>query len=98
MRRMALLEIGTQARRDSRRNGSALRDWLRALEATAPIAGNPQRTLPNVIEEVAARQRRSPGPDLRRRTLTYRALDRARQSLRPLGAGAKPRQGRTVVA
>ena len=33
---------------------SALRDWVRALEATAPIAGNPQRMLFNVIEEVAA--------------------------------------------
>jgi hypothetical protein len=32
---------------------SALRDWMRALEATAPIAANPQRILPHVIEELA---------------------------------------------
>jgi fatty-acyl-CoA synthase len=33
---------------------SALHDWVRALEATAPIVRNPQRLLLDVIEELAA--------------------------------------------
>ena len=33
--------------------GTALRDWVRALEATAPIDANPQRILPGVIGELA---------------------------------------------
>jgi hypothetical protein len=36
-------------------DGGAARAWLRALEATAPIAQAPRRTFPLVIEELAAK-------------------------------------------
>jgi fatty-acyl-CoA synthase len=53
---------------------SALRDWVRALEATAPIAANPHRTLPRVIEELAQTHGDAPALLSARETLTYRAL------------------------
>jgi fatty-acyl-CoA synthase len=34
---------------------SAAKAWLRALELTAPIARNPTRTFPVVVEELAER-------------------------------------------
>ncbi len=53
---------------------SALRDWVRALEATAPIAGNPQRILPRVIENMAQTRGDSLALISVRESLTYRAL------------------------
>ena len=52
---MALLEAGRTAR-GSGGQETALRDWVRALEATAPIATRRERTLPSVIAEVAEAQ------------------------------------------
>ena len=52
----------------------ALQDWVRALEATAPIAANPQRILFNVIEDAAADRGDAPALISARETLTYRAL------------------------
>ena len=46
---MTLAEMDI-ARRD---NGNALDAWVRALEATAPIAKQPQRLLSDVIAGVA---------------------------------------------
>ena len=60
---MTLIEA-EQARPRTGGKDSALRDWVRALEATAPIAANPQRILPRVIEEIAADTRRRPGAAL----------------------------------
>ena len=54
---------------------SALRDWLRALEATAPIPENPRRILPSVIEEMAEKRGDAPALLSARETLTYRALN-----------------------
>src|SRR5580692_8673492 len=54
---------------------SALRDWMRALEATAPIAANPQRILPRVIEELAEARGDAPALLSANECLTYRALD-----------------------
>src|SRR5580692_4637750 len=71
---MSLLE----AERAKPRTGgkdSALRDWVRALEATAPIAGNPQRILPRVIEELAETRGDAPALLSGGECLTYRALD-----------------------
>jgi len=63
--------------------GSAAGAWLRALELTAPIAGNRNRTLPVVIEEAAARFGESPALLSDRGNLTYRALaERANQYAR----------------
>jgi len=53
---------------------STLQDWVRALEATAPIAGNTRRILPSVIEEVAQNRGEAPALISARETLTYRAL------------------------
>jgi fatty-acyl-CoA synthase len=53
---------------------NALQDWVRALEATAPIADNPQRTLPCVIEELAQSHGDAPALISTHETLTYRSL------------------------
>ena len=53
---------------------SALQDWVRALTATAAIAGNPQRTLPAVIEEVAQTRGDHAALISAHETLTYREL------------------------
>jgi fatty-acyl-CoA synthase len=64
-----------QRKQPARRDGdSALQDWVRALEATAPIAANPQRLLFNVIEDVAADRGDAPALISARETLTYRSL------------------------
>ncbi len=62
--------------------GSA-KAWLRALELTAPIARERARTLPLVVEEVAARQPEAPALLSDEETLSYGALARrARQYAR----------------
>jgi fatty-acyl-CoA synthase len=50
--RMALIEAGRTAR-GSGGQDTALRDWVRALEATAPIAVQRQHTLYTVIADLA---------------------------------------------
>jgi len=55
-------------------DNSALQDWVRALEATAPIAANPQSILFNVIEDAAADRGDAPALISARETLTYRSL------------------------
>ena len=90
---MSMLALDQTA---SKREGgnSAAKAWLRALEATAPIAANPQRTLPIVIEELAESFGDAPAlisdgemPDLS-------GAGRARQPLCALGARARHRAGR----
>jgi fatty-acyl-CoA synthase len=64
------------ARPTVRANDSALRDWVRALEDTAPVAAHPRRLLYHVIAELADAQGDAPalvaagGGE----SLTYRAL------------------------
>jgi len=70
---MALVETAGSGRID-RGGASALRDWVRALEATAPIAGNPHRILLSVIEELAQSRPEAAALISERETLTYRAL------------------------
>src|ERR1700730_11675078 len=48
--------------------------WLRALELTAPIANNPERVFPAVIEELAETFGEAPALLSDRECLTYRAL------------------------
>ena len=79
---MALVELERPTRA---RGGSdtALADWLRALEATAPILGNPRRILPAVVEELAASRGDAAALIAERGTLTYRALaERSRRYAR----------------
>ena len=71
---MTLIEA-EQARPRTGGKDSALRDWVRALEATAPIAGNPQRILPRVIEELAETRGDAPALLSAHEHLTYRALN-----------------------
>jgi fatty-acyl-CoA synthase len=71
---MTLIEAD-QARPRTGGRDSALRDWVRALEATAPIVGNPQRIFPRVIEELAETRGDSPALLSAHECLTYRALD-----------------------
>jgi fatty-acyl-CoA synthase len=71
---MTLIEA-EQSRPRTGGKDSALRDWVRALEATAPIAGNPQRILPRVIEELAETRGDAPALLSAQERLTYRALD-----------------------
>jgi fatty-acyl-CoA synthase len=70
---MTLLEAERAQPRSGGKDG-ALRDWVRALEATAPIAVNPHRTLPRVIEELAQSCGDAPALLSARETLTFRAL------------------------
>jgi fatty-acyl-CoA synthase len=70
---MALLETERKTRKTAGGN-STLRDWVRALEATAPIAANPQRLLPGVIEEQAQTRRDAPALISAGERLTYGAL------------------------
>jgi fatty-acyl-CoA synthase len=53
---------------------TALRDWIRALEATAPIARHPQRLLLDAIEEQAQLRADAAALMAARECLTYRAL------------------------
>ncbi len=57
-------------------SSSAALPWLRALELTKPIASNPYRTLPIVIEEVAALQGSKPALVSDRESFTYSDLTR----------------------
>ena len=50
------------------------RAWLRALELTAPIPTTPHRTLPTVIDELAATRDAAPALLSERECLSYRAL------------------------
>src|SRR3984885_14477416 len=52
----------------------ALQDWVRALEATAPIAGNPERVLSEVIAELAQAHSSAPALLSTRENFTYREL------------------------
>jgi fatty-acyl-CoA synthase len=53
---------------------SANKAWLRALELTAPIADNPTRTFPVVVEELAQRFGDAPALMSDAETLSFRAL------------------------
>jgi fatty-acyl-CoA synthase len=53
---------------------TALRDWVRALEATAPIAQNPQRLLYDIIADVAQRRADAPALLSKDKHVSYRTL------------------------
>src|SRR5579863_2617337 len=56
---MVLIDTGATARASDGKD-SALRDWVRALDAIAPIATHPQRLLPDIIDELARAQSDAP--------------------------------------
>src|SRR2546427_9444246 len=53
---------------------SPVKAWARALELTAPIASNPDRTFPTVIEKTAGQQSEAPALLSDGECLTYGAL------------------------
>ena len=53
---------------------SPAKAWLRALEMTAPIAANPSRTLPAMLDALADQHGGAPALISERETLSYRAL------------------------
>jgi fatty-acyl-CoA synthase len=93
--RMALLDIEQAALRSGGKD-TALHDWVRALEATAPIAGNPRRILPFVIEEIAQASGESLALISARETLTYRALTERANRYARWALGQNLAKGETV--
>jgi fatty-acyl-CoA synthase len=63
----------TSSRRDPAQDTPA-KAWLRALEMTAPIAANPARTLPAMLDSLAERHGDAPALIAERESLSYRAL------------------------
>ncbi len=59
---------------ESATGAPALQGWLRALELTKPIATEPTRVLPVMIDELAERFGAAPALLSERETLTYRGL------------------------
>jgi fatty-acyl-CoA synthase len=70
---MSLIELEPATQPSGPKSG-ALQDWVRALQATAPIARNPQRILPRVIEEQAELRGEAPALLSAHESLTYGAL------------------------
>jgi fatty-acyl-CoA synthase len=70
---MALIDVERPAAATGGEDG-ALHDWVRALQATAPISRNPQRLLLDVIEERAAKHGDAPALLSAHERLTYRQL------------------------
>ena len=70
---MVLIETDRETRTSVGKD-TALRDWVRALEATAPIAANPRRLLPDVVAEMAQSQPDAPALLAVGENLTYGAL------------------------
>src|SRR5271166_4556010 len=72
---MTVAEMTGTVRGSSSETGeSALHGWVRALEATAPIAKEPRRLLLDVITERARTQGGAPALISERETLTYQEL------------------------
>jgi fatty-acyl-CoA synthase len=69
---MAPADLATMHR--SAAGDSALHGWVRALEATAPIAKQPQRLLLDIISDRSQVQGDAPALICEHQTLTYRAL------------------------
>jgi fatty-acyl-CoA synthase len=66
--------IGTKTDNEAVKDHSVNKTWLGALEATAPIAADPLRILPSVVEELAETCGDSPALLSAGGCLTYRAL------------------------
>jgi fatty-acyl-CoA synthase len=74
----------------------ALRDWVRALEATAPIARHPQRLLLDAIEDAAQAHGDAAALISEHGTLTYRALVELSRRYARWALGQNLAKGRTV--
>jgi fatty-acyl-CoA synthase len=90
------LDVAFRATSQARETRSVTKPWLRALELTARIDDNPQRILPVVIDELAARLGNVSALLSDHETLTFAALaERSRRYARwALQEGLQP--GETV--
>ena len=80
---MTLVEMDRPARDGGGGKDSALRHWVRALEATAPIGARPRRLLLDAVEEAAQVRGDAAALIAEHGTLTYRALvERSRRYAR----------------
>jgi fatty-acyl-CoA synthase len=70
---MALIETDRMRPKNAAKD-VALRDWVRALEATAPIVANPHRLLPHIIEQLAQTQSDAPALLSADETFSYGTL------------------------
>jgi fatty-acyl-CoA synthase len=70
---MSLVDSAVQRKPEAKRH-SALDAWVRALERTAPIVAHPSRTLPALIEELAATYGAAPALMSDDDILSYSAL------------------------
>ena len=66
--------MNATAKAPNPRDVSAAKDWLRALERTAPIARNPGRILPLVIADLAGQRRDAPALVSERETFSFHSL------------------------
>jgi fatty-acyl-CoA synthase len=92
---MALIEVEREAPAN-RGKDSALHDWVRALEATAPIAANPRRILPGVIEEMAQSRGSATALISSHGDLTFRALAERANRYARWALGQNLAKGETV--
>jgi fatty-acyl-CoA synthase len=90
---MSLLETEEKPRGGGE---SALQAWVRALEATAPIAKQPQRLLPHIIAEMALTHGASPALISDQEALTYHALAARANRYARWALGQKLAKGDTV--
>jgi fatty-acyl-CoA synthase len=92
---MTVIETGPATQRTGGKD-SALRDWVRALEATAPIVRNPERLLLDAIEEAAASRGDAPALLSARERLSYRQLAGRANSYARWALGENLAKGETV--
>jgi fatty-acyl-CoA synthase len=68
------MNVHVPDQRRDRAKDSPAKAWLRALELTAPIAANPARTLPAMLDALADKHGDAPALMSDAETLSYRAL------------------------
>jgi fatty-acyl-CoA synthase len=93
---MTLLETEHRRREPSSVGETAQRDWLRALEATAPLAALPKRLLFHVIEDLAQTSPDAPALICSDECLTYAALAARANAYARWAIAQKIGQGETV--
>jgi len=93
---MALIETQRDTRPSAGKE-SALRDWVRALEATSPIPQKPERVLPAVIEELAASHGRAAALISARETFSFRTLAERTDRYARWALAQKLAKGETVA-
>jgi fatty-acyl-CoA synthase len=95
-RGMAPIDTQRTSHDDAASGATPLRDWVRALEATATIAARPQRLLSDLIAELAQTQPHAPALISAGERLTYAALTERANRFARWAHAAGLRKGDTV--